>query len=273
MKNHSITAFIQKINTFYAKHKRDFPWRYTDNPYRIVVSEIMLQQTQTFRVEPKYKQFIAHFPSFAALAQANQKDVFLHWQGLGYNRRALYLHQFAQWIIDNHNGKLPSDPVLLQTQKGIGHATARSICTFAFNIPTVFIETNIRAVFLHEFFCGQENIHDKQLVPLIEATVDTNDPRSWYYALMDYGVFLKATLPNPSTQSKHYTKQNAFEGSTRQIRSTILKELLVSQYTEQELINNVIKKHTHALQKDSTAILKKMVSESLIKYNNGYYYI
>ncbi|RTL05852.1 A/G-specific adenine glycosylase [Candidatus Dependentiae bacterium] len=271
MEKLSTKPFIKKIHDFYAKNRRDFPWRYAENPYFIVVSEIMLQQTQTFRVEPKYNLFINRFHSFEALANATQKDIFAYWQGLGYNRRAMYLQKVCQWVITNHNGELPKNPVLLETQKGIGYATARSICTFAFNIPTAFIETNIRSVFLHEFFNGQTNVKDNQIMPLVEQTVDKKDPRSWYYALMDYGVFLKATIPNPSKQSAHQNKQSKFEGSTRQIRGAIIRLLLEQQYNHDDLLHIITTQYPHATSSKTKVILQKMIIEKMIKYSNDQY--
>lgn len=266
-----ITQFQHKIHTFYTSYQRSFPWRYVNDPYLIVVSEIMLQQTQTFRVEPKYTLFIERFPSFDALANAPQKEIFAYWQGLGYNRRAIYLQEIAQWVMNNHKGDLPQDPLILETQKGIGHATARSICTFAFNIPTVFIETNIRSVFLHDFFNGQTNVKDNQIMPLVEQTVDTQDPRSWYYALMDYGVFLKATMPNPSKQSAHQSKQSKFEGSTRQIRGAIVRLLLNQHYSQDDLLSIIATQYPHATPNKTKTILQKMIVEKMIIYNNEKY--
>jgi A/G-specific adenine glycosylase len=234
----------------------------------------MLQQTQTYRVEPKYKIFISKFPNFNALANASHHDLLFYWQGLGYNRRALYVQQLAQWVTSDQGGSLPKDPTLLQTQKGIGYATAHSICAFAFNMPTIFIETNIRAVFLHEFFNNKTNIHDKQLMPFVQATVNQTDPRSWYYALMDYGVFLKATMPNPSTCSAHHAQQSRFEGSTRQIRGKIIALLLthkillkeeLERYLLQQLTENQI------LKIEST--LEKMIAEKLVKKENDQYFL
>ena len=217
--------FREKIYNFYAQHGRTFAWRQTDDPYRIVVSEIMLQQTQTHRVAPKYEQFLAEFSTFNALAHAPLRDVLSLWSGLGYNRRALYLHRIAQKVMGEYVGNLPEDPVILQTFPGLGAATASSICAFAFNKPTVFIETNIRTVYLHEFFLEQDKVADKELLPLIEQTVCHEQPRLWYYALMDYGVMLKSQHKNPSRRSKHHIKQSTFEGSDRQIRGAIIRSL------------------------------------------------
>lgn len=224
-----LTQFKKVIWDYYATHKREFPWRNIENPYYIIVSEIMLQQTQTHRVIAKYEQFIAQFPTIHVLAQAQQANVIKAWQGLGYNRRALSLHKTAQKIVQEHKSIIPNCPTILQTFPGIGKATASSIAAFAYNKPTTFIETNIRAVFIYCFFANQSNITDEQLIPLVAATIDPINPREWYYALMDYGVMLKKNCINPSRLSKHHTKQSAFEGSDRQIRGMILK--LLSQET------------------------------------------
>lgn len=227
-----LECFKSEIWSYYQAHKRAFPWRETTNPYHIFISEVMLQQTQTYRVEPKYNAWIAALPTFEALANAPFRDVLTLWQGLGYNRRALWLHQAAQRVMSEFNGHLPSDPKMLETFPGIGPNTAGSISAFAFNAPTVFIETNIRAVFIHFFFAGKAEIKDTEIRPLIAEAVDHANAREWYYALMDYGVMLKKELPNPSRRSAHHTQQTKFEGSERQIRGMILRLL-----TEQKSMN------------------------------------
>ena len=148
----SARAFRIMIYDYFEHSKRNFAWRDIENPYYIVVSEIMLQQTQTFRVADKFDRFVQVFPDFHTLAQAPFAGVLSLWKGLGYNRRALYLQHIAQRVVRDHAGVLPCDLHVLQTFDGIGPATASSILTFAFNKPEVFIETNIRAVFLHHFF-------------------------------------------------------------------------------------------------------------------------
>lgn len=223
-----ITHFKNTIWDYYNKNQRPFSWRHVNDPYKVVVSEIMLQQTQTQRVAEKYEIFIQRFPSFETLAQATLQEVLLYWQGLGYNRRGKYLHQIAQKVMNEYAGKLPADPTTLNQFPGIGAATAASICTFAFTMPTVFIETNIRTVYIHFFFKNKTGIHDKEIMPLIKETVEQTDARNWYYALMDYGVMLKKSMPNPSRKSAHHAKQSTFEGSDRQIRGKIIKELTQS---------------------------------------------
>jgi A/G-specific adenine glycosylase len=210
---------------FYRNNKRDFAWRNTTDRYKIVVSEVMLQQTQTQRVVGKFASFTQRFKTFKDLADASTRDVLAEWVGLGYNRRGLALHEIAQRVIHEFDGQLPDDPGILETFKGLGPATASSIVTFAFNKPTTFIETNIRAVYLHAFFHESQDVSDKELLPLIELTVDVSNPREWYYALMDYGVVLKKLYKNPSRKSKHHNVQSKFEGSDRQIRGAIVRVL------------------------------------------------
>ena len=185
IKHQQSALFQQFIWNFYTHNKRDFVWRSSPDAYRVVVSEIMLQQTQTYRVQPKFDQFIDTFPNFNSLAQATLAQVLAAWQGLGYNRRGKFLHQIALKVIHEFGGTLPHDPLVLQTFPGIGKATASSIAAFAFNKPTIFIETNIRTVFIHSFFQDRDDVHDNELLPFITATVDQYNPREWYYALFD----------------------------------------------------------------------------------------
>jgi A/G-specific adenine glycosylase len=210
----------------YRNHGRDLAWRRTTDPYRILVSEIMLQQTQVERVAVKYPQFIAAFPDFPTLAIAPLAEVLAVWQGMGYNRRAVSLQKCARRVVEEHGGILPQDPEILATFPGIGRATAASICAFAFNMPVVFIETNIRRVFIHYYFCDQEQVDDAEILPLARQALAGQDPRTWYNALMDLGTVLKKTVQNPNRRSRQYTKQPAFEGSDRKIRGGILRLLL-----------------------------------------------
>ena len=264
----NIIQFKEFIWDFYYHHKRDFAWRNIDNAYYVVVSEIMLQQTQTHRVIEKYEQFIAAFPTFESLAAAQLRDVLSVWQGLGYYRRARFFHQLAQIVVNEYAGILPQDPKILQTFPGIGPNTAGSICAFAFNHPIVFIETNIRTVFIHSFFRDKECVADKELVPLIEQTVDRENPREWYYALMDYGVFLKTVQINPSRKSAHYIKQSKFEGSDRQIRARILKMIVENGTIAHEFLLDVIKADVVRVEK----IIQQLVTERFIKKADSVYF-
>ncbi len=219
-----ITEFQSKIWTYYKNDGRhDLPWRKTHDQYKILVSEVMLQQTQISRVIVKYKEFIKALPNFESLAQASLGQVLELWQGLGYNRRAVNLHKLARIVLENNNGKLPNDPAELIKLPGIGKGTAGSIAAFVFNSPTVFIETNIRRVYIAEFFPIQTRVGDNELLPLIEQTLDHNQPRIWYWALMDYGAHLATQGPNPNRASRHYNRQSRFAGSHRQLRGLLVK--------------------------------------------------
>jgi A/G-specific adenine glycosylase len=232
------SPFRQKVLDYYSSHARTFPWRETTDPYRILVSEFMLQQTQTERVLIKYDPFMERFPDVASLATSTIKDVLGAWQGLGYNRRAIYLKDAAGMVVNRYRSKFPESPEELVRLPGVGRATAGAVIAFAFNRPTVFIETNIRRVFLHFFFPEEKIVHDRKIVPLVEQTLDQDNPRHWYYALMDYGAMLRKGSPNPNRKSAHYTRQAPFEGSDRKIRGMIVRQLLTrDDMHEQELIN------------------------------------
>jgi A/G-specific adenine glycosylase len=233
-------AFRAIIYDHYRTDGRKLPWRETEDPYHILVSEIMLQQTQVERVISKYGAFIAAFPDFQSLAQAPLQEILEVWQGLGYNRRAIALKKIAELVVTTYNGTLPSHPDELKKLPGIGRYTAAAIATFAFHQPTVVIETNIRTVFIHFFFHDQDNIKDTEILPLVEQTLDTAQPRIWYYALMDYGAMLKQQHPNPSRRSAHYHKQTPFHGSNRELRGMILRTLTrESTMSERELVQTL----------------------------------
>jgi len=215
---------------------RDFPWRNGSDPYAVLVSEVMLQQTQVSRVERYYGRWLAELPTFSALAEAPLAVVLGIWQGLGYNRRAVLLANLAQTLVADAAEKgvavaLPSDEARLRALPGIGPATAAGVRVFAFNELSVYLETNARAVFLHEFFPEGIDVSDAQIRPIAEhagqvAICQGSCPRQWNYALLDYGAHLKKTVPNPSRRSRHHVRQSRFEGSKRQKRARLLKLVL-----------------------------------------------
>jgi A/G-specific adenine glycosylase len=223
----TIRLFQKIVKQHYRRSGRhDLPWRLTEDPYHILVSEIMLQQTQVERVTDKYEQFLAVFPDIKTLALSSLRPVITAWKGLGYNRRAIALHKIAQSVVNEFNGILPSSPDILASFPGIGKATTASICAFAFNRPVVFIETNIRRVFIHFFFGKKRTVHDNEILPLVEKTLIRSNARDWYSALMDYGAMMKKSVPNPNVKSVHYQKQPPFEGSQRQLRGRVLQAVI-----------------------------------------------
>ncbi|MDR3284387.1 MAG: A/G-specific adenine glycosylase [Treponema sp.] len=229
-----ITEFQETILGNYQTNGRALPWRQTSDPYEILVSEIMLQQTQTERTIGKYAEWLAAFPDMQTLAAAPLSLVLARWNGLGYNRRARFLQETCKIIVKERDGAFPQSAEELDALPGIGPYTARAVMTFAFGKSEVFIETNIRSVFLFFFFrdrleeaaessSGQKPVHDAEILPLIAQTVHAANPRIWYYALMDYGAALKKAVVNPNRKSAHYARQSRFDGSLRQARGAIIR--------------------------------------------------
>ncbi len=229
MSSSRVLKFRRTVWEYYKKHGRhNLPWRKTKDPYRILVSEIMLQQTQVSRVIRKYKEFLKTFPTVHALAKAPLSDVLKVWSGLGYNRRGKYLHDAAQEIVALGNIK----EALAGPLPGVGPYTRAAIRAFAFNEPGVFIETNIRTAFTHHFFTNTPKTHDREVYVCAEKAAKGQDPRKWHWALMDYGAHLKRSGVRNNSRSAHYTKQSKFEGSLRQVRGAILRELHSGAKTE-----------------------------------------
>lgn len=223
---------------------RDMPWRQIDDsglidPYKVLVSEIMLQQTQVSRVLPKFEAFIERFPTANDLVVAPLAEVLRMWNGLGYNRRAKYLHQAAHMIMHDFNGHFPQTVTELITLPGVGKNTAGAVVVYAFNKPAVFIETNIRTVYIHHFFKNQTDIPDSAILAKLEATLDRKNPRQFYWQLMDYGAQLKGQYGNVSRKSRHYTKQSTFEGSLRQLRGQVLRALVATDLTGDQLRHQI----------------------------------
>jgi A/G-specific adenine glycosylase len=210
--------------------RHDLPWRGTTDPYAILVSEVMLQQTQVSRVVPKYKAFLTAFPTVTALAAAPLFTVLRMWQGLGYNRRAKLLQATAQVVVLKYAGQFPRDEATLRSLPGIGPYTASALLAFAYNVPVVLIETNVRAVFLHHCVPTAEKVPDSALLPLIAQALPRDRAREWYWALMDYGSYLKTQHGNASRRSRTYAKQSQFVGSNRQVRGAIVRAL--SKYSD-----------------------------------------
>lgn len=238
--NKKEAAFIQTVKTYYNVHGRHLlPWRKTDHPYKILVSEIMLQQTQVDRVLPKYKAFLRQYPTASALAAAPLGDVLRAWQGLGYNRRAKMLHACVRQVQNHYRGRFPQSHEKLIQLPGVGPYTASALLAFAWNIPTVLIETNVRSAYLHYFFSDNTDVPDCELLPIIEKTMQRDNVREWYWALMDYGAYIKKEFGNPNIRSKHYAKQTAFKGSDREIRGALVRLLTSRSYSRTALLQKL----------------------------------
>ena len=209
-----------------SRNPRSYPWRSTSDPWEILVSEVMLQQTRTSRVESKYSSFLSRYPVPLALAESSVEELLGLWKGLGYNRRGLNLKRCAEAIVESHTGRVPNDQKALEALPGIGPYTASAVRAFAFSEPVVLIETNIRRLFLYLFFKDREDVDDREILVFIERALDGSDPKAWYAALMDLGSDLSRWVENPNRKSRHYARQARFEGSNRQIRGLILKMLL-----------------------------------------------
>lgn len=262
-------AFQGLVWEYYRAHGRyDLPWRQLSNDgsaaYEILVSELMLQQTQVARVVPKYQQFLQAFPTLQRLADAPIGDVLRVWSGLGYNRRAKYLQQAAQAIMRDHQGKIPDQAEQLVKLPGVGANTAGAVLAYAFNQPCVFVETNIRTVFIHHFFNDQTNVSDKIILELVAQTLVPDHPREWYWALMDYGAWLKQSVGNLNRQSKNYTRQSVFKGSRRQVRGQIIRLLGATPLRLDQLQGKVPDPRL-------AAVLEELLTEQLIRKQDNMY--
>ncbi|MDR3337171.1 MAG: A/G-specific adenine glycosylase [Treponema sp.] len=218
-----IKEFRKVIYSYYEESGRHFPWREKPSGWGVLVSEFMLQQTQTDRVIPYWLRWMKLWPKPSLLAASPMETVQREWSGLGYNRRSRFLRQCAKFITEDHQGKVPETPEILKTLPGIGNYTAGAVAAFAYNYPSVFIETNIRSVVLHFFFPDKEGVEDKEIFPVLEEALDRDNARKWYYALMDYGAALKKVTANPGRRSAAYARQSRFEGSFRQLRGRVVK--------------------------------------------------
>lgn len=259
-----IAEFKETVWDYYRHHGRKFPWRNPSDPYQVLVSEVMLQQTQADRVVPYYERFIERFPDVRSLSRARLATVLKLWQGLGYNRRAKMLHDMARTVGREYGGELPTTEAELVKLSGVGPYTAAAVAAFAGNQPSIVIETNIRSVFIRHFFGDREGVTDAEILPLIEQTVDRDNPREWYEALMDYGSWLKKQGVNPSRRSAHYVRQAPLKGSNREVRGAIIRELTREKVGKSELIQR-----TGMAPGRVQKALKSLVNEGLISEQEG----
>ena len=268
----SLGEFTETVWSRGRELYRDLPWRNTFDPYAILLSEIMLQQTQVARVLGRWEQWLEAFPTVADLAMAPLPPVLELWQGMGYNRRALNLKRCAEEVVATYGGEIPRDKKALLALPGIGPSTSAGVRIFAFQQPDMYLETNVRAVFIHEFFSEHETVSDKELVPLVEATCpDGRRARDWYYALLDYGAYLKKTTVNPTRKSRQYTRQSKFEGSHRQKRAYLLRCVIDDALTSEELAELLARSELEAGREapsleDTQAILCELEREGFITH-------
>lgn len=265
-----ITHFRNLVWRHYKAHGRHtLPWRKTKNPYRILVSEVMLQQTQVERARPFYTRFIQAFPTVEKLAKASLKDVLTHWQGLGYNRRAKMLQNAAQDISRARKGIFPTSVTELEALPGIGPYTARAIAAFAFNQDVIVIETNIRTAVLHHFFQEKKNIEDTSITQVLIQALPKGKAREWYSALMDYGWYLKQSGISCNKQSSTYTKQSRFSGSLREARGAIVRALLKKELTKRQLVSMLGSKR----EQQATKALQALKREQILLFKDNKYYL
>ncbi|MDR0451064.1 MAG: A/G-specific adenine glycosylase [Treponema sp.] len=261
--------FRSAIYSHYERKGRRFPWREKIDPWGIMVSEFMLQQTQTDRVTVYWSRFMKKWPDPPSLAKASLEEALREWNGLGYNRRCYYLKDCARRITKEYEGDVPDNPKQLIALPGIGPYTAGAIPCFAYNHPSVFIETNIRAAFLHFFFKDRTGVNDREILPLIAEHMDRENPRKWYWALMDYGVALKKLTVNPNRRSAHYAKQSPFAGSFRQHRGTVIRVLV----TRGPANLRQLQERSGMEEKDIYKVLEALGKELLVAENDGVYRI
>jgi len=263
-----IKEFREMVLSNYRQAGRKFPWRGAD-PWGVMVSEFMLQQTQTERVMRYWENWMRRWPRPQDLAEASMEEALRLWSGLGYNRRCYNLKNSAVIIAAEYDGKVPETPPELRLLPGIGPYIAGAIACFAYNYPSVFIETNIRSTVIHCFFPGRDDVKDSEIFPILEAALVKKDPRTWYYALMDYGVSLKKLTENPGRRSAHYTRQSSFIGSFRQARGKVIKALAsIGSSNAEEL------KLACGLEEEKLyRVLDRLEKESLVAEKGGIYRI
>ncbi len=266
-----IEDFLISLRRFYEESGRhDMLWRQPESdgsldPYKILVSELMLQQTQVVRVAPKFVAFTERFPTVQAMAAASLGDVLGLWSGLGYNRRAKFLWQAAAAITTDFDGHFPTTTEELQKLPGVGPNTAGAIIAYAYNQPAVYLETNIRTVLIHHFFKDELAIADKALRAILRQIVEQlrpNDsqmsPREFYWAMMDYGAHLKQTVGNLNRASSSFVKQSTFHGSRRQVRGQVIRLLTERKYDIDELVKTLSDER-------AVSVIDDLVSEGLLQ--------
>lgn len=270
--------FNRTLFLWHKKNYRPMEWRDTKNPYRILVSEIMLQQTQVARVKEKYAEFVKKFPTVQILANAPLGDVLRAWSGLGYNRRAKYLHHCAKEVVEKHQGKFPSSYEELVKLPGIGRSTAGALLAFAFDEDTPMIDTNIRRILVRTFFNGKNVPSDKELYAFASSLIPKGKGRVWNYAMLDLGATTCTarnhaddcpinTLHGKVSDFVYKKPQKKFAGSERFYRGKLLKHLAQQTSLTSAQVAKVLADYPH----DRAVLLKKMAGEGMIVKRKAHY--
>ena len=232
-----IRKFQTMILTWWKTHRRDLPWRKTHDPYKILVSEIMLQQTQVSRGLPKYIEFLEVFPTVEKLAGAKTSSVLRIWKGMGYNRRALYLQNTAKKVVLDYNGIFPNTEQQLTTLSGVGKYTARAIMVFAFAIDIAVVDTNIRQIITHFFFDDAPQ-PEKSIQEVADQLMPKGKAWEWHQALMDYGAIALERNEKRSIKKK----SKPFKETNRYFRGRLLDLVYEKQWKEADLMSEMVKK-------------------------------
>ncbi len=260
-----IASLHQNVFRYYEKFGRKLPWRDTTDPYYILVSECMLQQTQVERVIPFYERWLKRFSSVEMLYEASLREVLQQWQGLGYNRRGQNLHKTAGVIVEEFQGDVLSALPHYKKLPGVGEYTASAVQAFAANKDIAAVDTNIRRILIAHFHLD-EKISKAELADIAYQCVPKGRSREWHNALMDYGAnYMTAKRSGIASLGK----QGQFEGSDRQVRSRILRFLL--SHTEGVHKEKLFRELSDIDKKRTSEILKKMIQEKLIIWNNNHF--
>jgi len=262
-----ITTFQTMILSWWEKNKRDFPWRHTYDPYKILVSEMMLQQTQAVRVVTKFAEFVTAFPSIQSLAQATPASVLRMWKGMGYNRRALYLHNTAKLVVDKYDGIVPTNEHQLLDLPGLGTYTARAILVFAYKMDIAMVDTNIRQIMTHFFF---DDVSQSE--KLIQSVADKLVPRGkswdWHQALMDYGALKLHEDVFKGSKVRSIKKALPFKETKRYFRGRIIDHLREKTYRQTVLIDMLCRTYGKS-NAFYVSLLKTLKKEGFIEQQRG----
>ena len=255
-----IHQFQQSIFSWWGENRRDLPWRRTCDPYRIFISEVMLQQTQVSRVLPKYTEFLRVFPTVFDLAQASPAHILRIWKGMGYNRRALYLFRAAKTIVGEYQGKFPKSEKELIKLPGLGRYTARAILVFAYEKDVPLVDTNIRQIITH-FFFNDKPQKESDIEDVARQLLPKGKSWEWHQALMDYGAL---AMKSEKLKVKNVKKAAVpFKESDRFYRGRIVNRLRDGAIPEQELIDEVARGNDKPIAYIRT-IIASLITDGLI---------